>query len=557
MKQSQLFGKTIKEVPTGVSTKNHELLYRGGFIRESVAGRYYFLPLGMRVHEKIMKIIEVEMEKTGAQKILTPTLHQLDLWRETNRTDTAGFELMTLKDRRGAEFALGGTAEEMIVDMVRKFNISYKDLPFNVYQFSNKFRDELRAKGGLLRVREFIMKDAYSFHADNKDFEREYKLMWKTYSTIFTKCGLETHVVAADNGYIGGEYCHEFVTESEVGESDFFVSEDGKYCAHEDVAEFDHGDINPDDEVEEMEVAQQPEWVQTMEDNEKHYKLPADRFLKNVVYKNTLTDELVIVVIRGDLEVNKTKVESKLRLVGQLEAATDEDLEKIGTKSGWVHSWGHDAKYVGDFSLEGVKNFIGGQKEKDTDTINVNYGRDFECEILDDFAVAQDGFTKDGQKLIAKKGVEVGNIFQLGYHYSKLMNATFRSKEGKDECYYMGCYGIGVGRTMATIAEIHHDENGITWPERVAPFKVHLINIGEEEETEEIYKQLQDAGVEVLWDDRDMRPGGKFADADLIGCPYRVVVSDRSLEAGGVELKKRTDKDGEIVSVEKLIEQMK
>ncbi|MCK4501381.1 proline--tRNA ligase, partial [Candidatus Babeliales bacterium] len=507
MKQSKLFGKSIKEIPVGVSTKNHEFLYRGGFIRESVAGRYYFLPLGMRVHDKLVKLIEKEMDKTGAQKIVTPTLHQLELWKETNRTDTAGFELMTVKDRREADFALGGTAEEMIVDLVRKFNISYKDLPFNIYQFSNKFRDEMRARGGLLRVREFVMKDAYSFHADEEDFKREYKLMENTYKNIFEKCGLKTYSVLADNGYIGGEYCHELVVESEIGESDFFVSEDGKYVAHEDVAEFHRGEINPDDEMKEVETIEQPEWVKTMDDNVKHYDLPASRFLKNVVYQNTTNGELIIVVIRGDLEVNKTKLESKLNLVGQLEAATDEDLASIGTKSGWVHSWGHDAKYVGDISLKSVKNFIGGQKEEKTDTINVNYGRDFECEILDDFALAEDRFIKDGQKLIAKKGVEVGNIFQLGHHYSELMNATFKNKEGKDEFYYMGCYGIGVGRTMATIAEIHHDENGIIWPENLAPFKVHLLSLNVNEKTEEIYRQLLDQDVEVLFDDRDVRPG--------------------------------------------------
>lgn len=557
MKQSKLFGKSIKEIPVGVSTKNHEFLYRGGFIRESVAGRYYFLPLGMRVHDKLVKLIEKEMDKAGAQKIVTPTLHQLELWKETNRTDTAGFELMTVKDRRGADFALGGTAEEMIVDLVRKFNISYKDLPFNIYQFSNKFRDELRAKGGLLRVREFMMKDAYSFHANVEDFKREYKLMEETYKTIFKKCGLDTYSVQADNGYIGGEYCHELVTESEIGESDFFVSKDGEYVAHEDVAEFDRGEINPDDEIKEMETIEQPEWVKTMEDNKKHYNLPASRFLKNVVYQNTTNGELIIVVIRGDLEVNKTKVESVLKLQGQLEAATDEDLASIGTKSGWVHSWGHDAKYVGDVSLKSVKNFIGGQKEEKTDTINVNYGRDFECEVLDDFALAQDGFMRDGQKLIAKKGVEVGNIFQLGHHYSKLMNATFTNKEGKDEFYYMGCYGIGVGRTMATIAELHHDENGIIWPENLAPFKIHLLSLNVNEKAEEIYRQLLDNDVEVLFDDRDVRPGQKFADSDLIGIPYRVVVSERSLEAGGLEVKKRDEKDGKIVSVEEALEMVK
>jgi len=557
MKQSKLFGKTIKEIPRDISIKNHELLYRGGFIRESVAGRYYFLPLGMRVHEKIMKITEEEMNKAGAQKILTPTLHQLDLWKETNRTNTAGFELMTLKDRRGAEFALGGTAEEMIVDMVRKFNISYKDLPFNVYQFSNIFRDELRARGGLLRVREFIMKDAYSFHSTKEDFEREYKVMWETYSTIFERCGLKTYAVQADNGYIGGEYCHEFVAETAVGESNFFVTEDGKYCAHEDVAEFDYEDINPDEEIKELEIVEQPEWVKTMEDNEKHHKLPASRFLKNVVYQNTTNGELIIVVIRGDLEVNKTKVEAKLNLVGQLEPATDEDLSSMGTKSGWVHSWGHKApkgvRYVGDNSLKTVKNFIGGQKEEKTDAINVNYGRDFECEILDDFAMTQEGFKKGGKKLVAKKGAEVGNIFQLGTHYSKLMNATFRAEDGKDKNYYMGCYGIGIGRTMATIAELYHDDNGIIWPESVAPFQVHLLALGTDEkvlsEADKIYQQLQEQGVEVLYDDRDIQPGQKFADSDLIGIPNRLVISNRSLQNGGIEFKKRTDKDGEIMSV--------
>lgn len=552
----------MKESPNGVANRSHELLHRAGYIRDSVAGRYYFLPLGLRVHEKIVAIIEEEMNKTGAQRIVTPTLHQLELWKETNRTNTTGFELMVVKDRRGSDFALGGTAEEMLVDLVRKFTVSYRDLPFNLYQFSTKFRDEMRARGGLLRVREFIMKDAYSFHTTEEDFKREYEVMAQTYTTIFKRLGLTSERVEADNGYIGGEYCHEYIVESPVGESRYLATEDGSYVAHEDVAQFDRGEMNPDEKVKKMEVIDQPEWVQTMEDNEKHYKEPQWRFLKNVVYRNTVSGEIIIVCIRGDLEVNKTKVEAKLQMVGQLEAATDEDLATLGTKSGYVHSWGHTARYVGDISLTSVNNFIGGQKEETTDTINVNYGRDFSYDVLDDFALAQDGFVaKNGSKLREKKGVEVGNIFQLGYHYSKLMNATYKGQDGTDHHYYMGCYGIGVGRTMATIAEVYSDEKGLVWPKEVAPYHVHLIGIfgGNEDvrtEADRVYQELIDHGVEVLYDDRDLRAGEKFADAELIGIPLRIVVSEKTMAQGGVEVTERVSGNTTFVAESALLEQL-
>ena len=328
MKQSKLFTKTIKTVSSDIKSASHKFLYQAGFIKESVAGRYYFLPLGMRVRDKIVKIVEEEMDRAGALKIIAPVLHPLELWKETNRTASAGFELMTLEDRRGSGFALGGTAEEMMVDLVRKMNISYRDLPFNIYQFSQKFRDELRARGGLLRAREFLMKDGYSFHANEKDFESEYKNMRKAYERIFKKLGTPAAIVEADNGYFGGDYCHEFVVESEVGESDYFVSEDGKYVAHEDVAKFKREEINTDEEEKEMEIIEQPEWVKTTEDSMKHYKLPASRFLKNVVYKNRNTEEVIIATIRGDLETNKPKLEQAIEMVGELEDATAEDLKK-------------------------------------------------------------------------------------------------------------------------------------------------------------------------------------------------------------------------------------
>lgn len=560
MRYSKLFGKTVKQSKKDMTAVSHKLLYQGGFIRESVAGRYYMMPLGILVRNKIIKAVRDEMNKAGAQEMLTPTMHPLELWKETNRTNETGFELTKVKDRRGAEFALGGTAEEMIVDVVRNFKLSYKDLPFNVYQFSTKFRDELRARYGLLRTREFTMKDAYSFDEDEKSFKVVYDKMAETYTKIFERLGLKTYKVAADNGYIGGEYCHEYVVEHNIGESKFFVSENGKYCEHEDVAKFKRDEINQTEELKPMETIAQPKWVQIMEDNEKHYKLKASRFLKNVVYKNRVTGEIIIAVIRGDLEVNKTKLERVLNLVGQLEDATNEDLEKLGTKTGYVHSWGHKAKYIGDISLESVRNFVGGQKKDETDTINVNYGRDFTCELLADIAMAKAGhLTEDGKsKLIEKQGIEVGNIFQLGYHYStKMADATYINMRGETIPYYMGCYGIGIERTMATVVEIHNDEKGIIWPDEIAPFKVHLVGIGLEDETvkkqaESVYETLLAKGIEVLFDDRDtVTAGEKLADADLIGIPYRLVVSKKTGEK--VEVKMRASKEAVVKNLDDFV----
>lgn len=568
MKYSRLFGKTIKSAVADSKFTSHVYLTKGGFIAESVAGRYFFLPLGWRVHEKIKAIIKDEMDRAGAQEMISPTLHPLELWQETNRTSTTGFELMKVMDRRGAAFALGGTAEEMFVDVVRKYRLSYKDLPFNIYQFSSKFRDELRARGGLLRVREFMMKDAYSFDRDAATFKSAYDTMAQAYTRIFQRCGLETQMVAADNGYIGGEYCHEFIAEHPEGESTFFVSADGSYCAHEDIAQFAYQPINPAEEIKPFQIAEQPTWVCTINEQCQYYGLPAARFLKNVVYRTTEGD-LVIVTIRGDLEVNKTKLEQLLKRVGQLEAANAADLAAIGTKAGYVHSWGHTfleprpAKtaprncaviYVADLSLKTVRNFIGGQKEEHTDSHNVNYGRDFQHPIEGDVALAQDGFwAPDGQQpLIQKRGIEVGNIFQLGYHYTTLMaKATFTDSDGKDKPFYMGCYGIGLGRTLATVVEKHHDSRGIIWPAALAPYQVHLISLeGGVEQAAQLYQQLQARGVEVLWDERDVSAGVKFADADLIGCPIRLVISKKT--GGKVEYKQRAASEAQLLDAAEL-----
>lgn len=556
MKYSKLFGKTSKTKVSGSEMISHQLLLRAGFIAESVAGRYFFLPLGWRVHDKIKAIIKDEMDKAGAQEMISPVLHPLELWKETNRTNTTGFELMKVEDRRGADFALGGTAEEMFVDVVRKFQLSYKDLPFNIYQFSTKFRDEARARGGLLRVREFVMKDAYSFHTDAEDFKKEYDKMADTYTRIFQRLGLETVKVEADNGYIGGEYCHEFQAIHEAGEGRFFMSEDGKYVAHEDIAKFKREEKNINEELKEF---QEVEAVRgnTMEDGVKLHGLPLWQQMKDVMMKDETTGKIYLAVIRGDLDVNETKL---LHLVkaNQLRMATEEEVRAVGTEPGFISPVNMQGKVtiVGDISLRTVKNMYGGANKKHRDVLNMNIDRDYTVDIEGDIAMAQDGFmTEDGSSVLReKRGIEVGNIFQLGYHYSSLMkDANFVDSDGKEKPYYMGCYGIGLGRSMATIIEKFHDDKGMIWPKEVAPYQVHLVSLkGGEEKAQQLYDKLLTTGIEVLWDDRDMNAGAKFADADLIGIPVRLVVSGRT-EDGKVEFKRRAEEKAEVISIEEAV----
>ncbi|MBI2017661.1 proline--tRNA ligase [Candidatus Daviesbacteria bacterium] len=568
MKYSRLFGKTIKDTPKDAILDSHKLLYRAGFIRESVAGRYYFLPLGWRVHQKIQTIIKEEMDKAGAQELIAPVLHPKYLWEETNRTSSVGFELMSIKDRQEMEFVLGGTAEEMLVDLVRKFNLSYKDLPFNLYQFSVKFRDEMRARGGLLRLREFVMKDAYSFHATEEDFRKEYDKMEKTYEEIFKRVGLNTLLVESDNGYIGGEYCHEFVVESEIGESKFLMDEVG-YSAHEDVAvfEFENKNLNEaEKKIEEIEAVR----GNTMEDGVKLHKLPLWQQMKDLM----MVDEngnFILAVIRGDLDVNEVKLAHAAKAY-RLRHATEEEIRKLGSEPGFISPVGLNkkVKVIGDLSLRSIKNAYTGANKKHRDLLNVNLGRDYKVDVEADIALAKEGCTsKNHLPLVTKKGIEVGNIFQLGFHYSsKMKGANFVDQQGKEKPYYMGCYGIGLGRTLAAIVEVFHDEKGIIWPESVAPYMVHLVGLDMEDEkvrkeAEKVYGLLQVEGVEVLFDDRvGVSAGEKFADCDLIGIPYRVVISKKthstsSGQAGEkLEVKKRSEKETSFITLNELIKQI-
>lgn len=558
MKYSQLFGKTRYGDQGGSQFASHQLLTKGGFIYESTAGRYFFLPLGWRIHQKIAQVVREEMDRTGAQEMLAPVLHPLELWQETNRTTSVGFELMTIKDQRGAAFALGGTAEEMFVDVVRNLKLSYKDLPFNIYQFSTKFRDEKRARGGLLRVREFIMKDAYSFDRDEAAFKKTYEVMAKTYHTIFKRLGLEALKVAADNGYIGGEYCHEYQVECEIGEGRFFVSQDGTYVAHEDIAQFTRDQKNSD-EAEKPYKEVEAIRGNTMEDGVALHGLPLWQQMKDVMMVNE-RGELILGVIRGDYDVNETKL-AHVTNSYQLRPATVEEIRAIDSEPGFISPVGlkGKVKIVGDLSLRTVKNFYGGANKKHRDALNMNVDRDFHLDIEADIAMAQNGFlAPDGkQKLFEKRGIEVGNIFQLGLHYSSRMKgASFTDDDGSLKPYYMGCYGIGIGRTLATIVEKYHDERGIIWPELVAPYQVHLVSLkGGEAKAQSVYERLEKEGIEVLWDDRTESAGVKFSDADLIGIPHRLVVSEKT--GNKIEYKRRSTQTAKLMTMSQLLELLK
>lgn len=558
MKYTKLFGKTSFGKSGGSQLVSHNFLTKGGFIAESTAGRYYFLPLGWRVHEKIKAIIKEEMDAVGAQEMISPVLHPIELWQETNRTSSAGFELMSIKDSRGAGFALGGTAEEMFVDLVRKTKLSYRDLPFNLYQFSTKFRDELRARGGLLRVREFVMKDAYSFDVDEQAFLKVYETMASVYTRIFERLGLKTLKVEADNGYIGGEYCHEFQVESPIGEGRFFVSQDGKYLAHEDVAKFLRDNKNIDEPLKPYRELDARRGT-TMEDGVKLHGLPLWQQIKDFM----VVDEqgrTILACIRGDYDINETKL-AKLVGAHHLRHATEEEIHKLGSEPGFISPVGLKGKVfiVGDTSLRTIKNAYGGANKLYRDALNINIDRDYTLDVEGDIAMAQNGFLTESGKseLQEKRGIEVGNIFQLGHHYTNLMKgAVFIDRDGKEKPYYMGCYGIGIGRTMAAIVQTHSDAKGIIWPSAIAPYRVHLISLpGGEAMAQKVYDKLNESGIDVLWDDREVSAGVKFADSDLIGIPTRLVVSKKTGDT--IELKNRSEQSSKLISLDDLTRSLK
>jgi prolyl-tRNA synthetase len=567
MRYSQLFGKTSKTITNKATAISHKLLLQGGFINQLSAGRYTFLPLGLRVAKKVEDIIRQEVEeKTGAQELIVPTLHPLELWQKASRDKKFGAAMMKVVDRNGAEFTLGATAEVIMMDLVNQMSPTYKDLPINVYQFSQKFRDEARPTGGLLRTREFVMKDGYSFHEDEASLIKTYNQYWKAYEEIAKKLELDITIVESDNGAIGGSVSHEFMVETDVGEDTIAKCSCG-YAANLERAEFVKENINLDEKelpLEEVDAVR----GNTMEDGVKLHQKPLNLQIKDVVYVDD-QNRFVLAIIRGDYSVNEVKLQN---LIGsnELRHATDEEIrESLHSEPGFISPVGikdnlkKSTKFIliADDSIKTIKNAYGGSNKKNLDLININIDRDYTPDIIGDFAQAEDGFFCPKCKkwqLKMTKAVEFGNIFNIGFTYSKPMDGNFIDKDGSSKLLYMGSYGIGIGRAIATIIEKHHDDKGIIWPETIAPYQIHLIGLdlfddAIKQQAENLYQKLLDKKIEVLFDDRiDVTAGAKFADADLIGIPTRLVISKRSLENGGIESKKRNEVKSEIISLDKL-----
>ncbi|OMH40319.1 proline--tRNA ligase [Desulfurobacterium indicum] len=552
MRFSRLFAPTLKESPADAEIPSHKLLVRAGFIRKKAAGLYDILPLGVRTLLKIEKIIREEMNRAGAQEVSLPIMHPSELWIESGRWDVYGKEMIKFKDRHERDYALGPTAEEMITDLVRKEIRSYKQLPINLYQIGKKFRDEIRPRFGLMRCREFIMKDAYSFHVNVEDAEREYWNMYETYSRIFKRMGLNFRAVEADTGEIGGKFSHEFMVIADTGEGKLVYCEKCGYAASTEKAEQAEPAIPQGREslYKEIEEVYTPN-VKSIDDVAGFLGVGASSLAKLIVI--VADNKPYAILLRGDREINELKL-SRLLKVKDFRFATDEEVKKFtGQEPGFLSPVNIGVPLIVDVSVAEMVNFYTGSGRKDYHLKNINWGRDFSVEQFYDVAEVKGGdrCPRCGAPLIEKRGIEVGHIFKLGTRYSEAMNCVFVDESGKERPMVMGCYGIGVTRVMAAAVEQNYDKWGIIWPVAIAPFEVEVIPVNvkdnkQMEVAENIYKGLIDKGIDTLIDDRDERAGFKFKDADLIGIPYQIVVGKKVFD-GVVEVKiRRTGKKIEI-----------
>lgn len=561
MKQSQSFIPTMRENPADAEVKSHQLLLRAGYIRQTASGVYSYLPLAHRVLTKIENIIREEMNRIGAVELLMPALQQAELWQESGRWYSYGSELMRLKDRHERDFALGPTHEEVITSLVKDEIKSYKRLPLTLYQIQTKFRDEKRPRFGLLRGREFIMKDAYSFHATQESLDEVYEQVREAYSRIFTRCGLNFRAVIADSGAMGGKDTHEFMVLSEIGEDTIAYSDSSDYAANIEMAPVVASYEKVDEPLMELEKKETPN-KKSIEEVAQFFQVPKEKLIKSVLFK--VDEKFVLVLVRGDHEVNDVKLKN-LYQASVVELASAEETEQVmGVSPGFLGPIGASDKVeiVADYAVQAVVNGICGANENDLHYIGVNPDRDFTVTKYEDIRFIQEGDpSPDGKGRIKfAKGIEVGHVFKLGTRYSEAMKAEFLDEKGKTNPIIMGCYGIGVSRLLSAVVEQFHDENGIIWPAKLAPFEVHLIpvNMKNEEQVkvaEQIYHDLQVKGYEVLYDDRAERPGVKFADSDLIGIPVRITVGKRAGE-GIVEVKERKSGNSIEVSVDQLKEQL-
>ena len=555
MRFSKSYIKTLKETPKEAETASHKLLLRASMIKKLTSGVYTYLPLGYKALKKVENIVREEMDRAGSQEILMPVLQPAELWKESGRWDVMGPLMMKLQDRNKRDFVLGPTHEEVVTDLIRNDISSYKALPLSLYQIQTKFRDEIRPRFGLMRGREFVMKDAYSFHATAESLDEELLNMRDTYSRIFSRCGLKFRPVEADSGAIGGSGSQEFHVLADSGEDEIIYCDSCSYAANVETA-VSRVEASPVEELKNAELIDTPN-VSKIDDIVQFLNIPYSKTVKAMMYRDMGNDQVYMVLMRGDYEVNETKLKNIVNAV-EVALLTDEELEKHGLIKGFIGPYGielGDIKVIADTAVTEINNHTAGGNKMDTHYINVNYGRDYKADIVADIKTVKVGETCErcGGKLHSARGIEVGHIFKLGDKYSKALNATFLDDKGESKVMLMGCYGIGVSRTLASAIEQNNDEFGIIWPTALAPYIVDVIpaNVKNEEQVkvaEEIYEALLNDGIDSMIDDRDERPGFKFKDADLIGFPFKVVSGKRAGE-GIVELKIR--RTGETLEISK------
>ncbi|KRT53577.1 prolyl-tRNA synthetase [endosymbiont of Ridgeia piscesae] len=564
MRTSEFPLQTVKETPADAETASHKLMLRAGMIRKLAAGLYTWLPLGLRVLRKVEAIVREEMDHAGALELLMPAVQPAELWQESGRWEQYGPELLRLKDRHQREFCFGPTHEEIITDLARNELRSYKQLPVNYYQIQSKFRDEIRPRFGIMRAREFLMKDAYSFHADQASLQQTYERMYQTYSRIFSRCGLDFRPVAADTGSIGGNASHEFHVLADSGEDAIAFSTESDYAANVELAEA----IAPADErpapSKQMELVDTPN-ARTIQELVEQFEQPIEQTVKTLIVVADEEDEteLVALLVRGDHELNELKAEKLPQVASPLEMASEEQIRAaIGAGTGSLGPVKLPIPCIVDRTVAQMADFSAGANIDGKHYFGINWGRDLpEPEQIADLRNVREGDpSPDGKgRLTIARGIEVGHIFQLGQKYSQALNATVLDENGKAVVMTMGCYGIGVSRVVAATIEQHHDEHGISWPASIAPFQVAICpmklhkSARVREAVEQLYTELQALGIEVLLDDRDVRPGFMFADMELIGIPHRVVIGERSLDQGKVEYRGRNDSENSFIPLDEIV----
>ena len=560
MRFTQLVSKTLREDPPDAETASHRLMVKAGLIHQVAAGVYAYLPLAWRSIRKIEGIIRQEIDAAGGQELLMPTLQPADLWDQTGRRAAFGDNLFQLEDRHGRPMVLAPTHEEVITGIVKSNVHSYRDLPLILYQIQTKFRDEARPRAGLIRVREFAMKDAYSFNGDEDSLDQSYQAMAQAYRNIYKRCNLPVLMAEADSGAIGGKDSHEFILPTATGEDTIIACPSCSYTANAEKAQAVYPDEPSESELPLEEVS--TPGVKTIAGLASLLGVPESKTLKAVFY--TADDKLVFVTVRGDLEVNEVKLKNALK-ANELRLASDDEVKAAGLVAGSASPIGIEGiQRVADPSITQGSNFVVGANKPDTHLINANYPRDFPVDLLTDVVLAQPGHLCPhcGHVLEATRGIEVGHIFKLGTFFSETLGALFLDQNGRQQPIHMGCYGIGVGRLLAAAIEQNHDEKGMVFPVPIAPYQVHLVGLNLNDESvsaaaDELYAQLWEQGIETLYDDRvDQAPGVKFNDADLLGLPIRLVVSPRNLAGGMVEIKGRRDDTAVQVAKDSLVDEV-